>query len=362
MSTHKASLALGLPFVLLFAAGIVGPENLTRRACGQGFYFESSRGGFLGRRGVSISIGVQPSSPIIYGVRPSQIYPPIGFYDPYAAVVPGIPYAYRDYPYAYHDYPYAYHDYRAQYYDRLNQQYSAQLDAQHQYRVDPLHQSNVHRYLRGLSVPPLDAPPPQVSIEPFAGQGYGDAVVQTPAPVQMPQDDLATMLRSAAARLSEQLSRRGEEGEIWRDYLGPDTIIDAIDQGRDPRELGTLLLNYDGVLSNTELRWVLRTKGFAETRQLLRQYIQGASEIAPLTEDGQGAEGEGAEAAQRAEDARSAEDAQPADQVEPRDSETPPPPPTPSPIVSPPSGASQGLPAANPRASQPVPRPRGIAL
>jgi hypothetical protein len=332
----------GLLVVSLFFAGVALPRQQASSAIGQGFYFESwGRGPFGRPGGVSIDIGVQPSSPLFYGVRPSQVFPPLGLDYRFGAVAPALPLGYRDY--------------RADYYDRLYLQYQAQLDAVSPYRVDPLHQSNIYSYLRSLSVPPLDGNPPVVAIEPFAvGGGHGDY-----APHAAPSDsstlapaDVAELLRDAAQRLEVALARRGEEGAIWRDYLAPDRIIQAVDEQLDPRELGTLLLNYDGVLANSDLRWVMRSDGFAQTRQLLRHYLRS---IQPAD----GAEGDAFEAAEGNFEGAGGDGSQPgsADDTdgayETYDGDTPPPPPSPSasPISAPARGATTRIGPARPNPS-----------
>ena len=277
----------------------------------QGFYFESWRSGYGGRwGGIELGIGVRPTSPVPYGVRPSQIFPPIGV-RPYGFGGPVVPFGFRDA--------------QADYYDRLYRQYRAELDFPYRYGIDPRPQAGFNELQRRWAVPPLSVVPPVATIEPFPQAGEIDPRQPAGAPLSL--EEVAAQLRSAAQRLSVALSRRGEDGQIWSDYLAPETIVRVLDEGTDPRELGVLLNNYDGVVSNGSLRWVLRTDGFAETRQWLHQYLIAV---------------QSADANQAAADEPAA-DQQPADQQadeRPIDDELPPPPPTPDPPAQPtsPSG------------------------
>lgn len=292
--------------ILIMQAG----SERTTPVQAQGFYFESWSNGYGGRwGGIELGIGVRPSSPI-YGVRPSQIFPPLGV-RPYGFGGPVVPFGFRDT--------------RADYYDRLYRQYRAELDSPYRYGIDPRPQAGFNELQRRWAVPPLSVMPPVATIEPFEHPGEFDP--GQPAGVSLSVEEVASYLRAAAQRLSVALARRGEEGQIWSDYLAPETIVRVLDEGTDPRELGPLLNNYDGVVSNGSLRWVLRTDGFAETRQWLHQYLIAV---------------QSADANQAAADEPAA-DQQPADQQadeSPIDDELPPPPPTPDPPAQPtsPSG------------------------
>ncbi len=262
-----------LPLIGLAIFATQAMSTLSPPVQAQGFYFESWRSGYGGRwGGFELGIGVRPSSPVPYGVRPSQIFPPIGV-RPYGFGGPVVPFGFRDA--------------QADYYDRLYRQYRAELDSPYRYGIDPRPQAGFNELQRRWAVPPLNVIPPVVTIEPFA-DGSGEFAQTAEAPLSV--DELAQLLRSSAQRLSLALSRRGEEGQIWSDYLAPDTIVRVLDEGSDPRELGALLNNYDGVVSNGQLRWVMRTDGFAETRQWLHQYllaVQSADAVGPEAEANQ---------------------------------------------------------------------------
>jgi hypothetical protein len=305
---------LGLAMMVAQAA-----SNLATPVQAQGFYFESWSNGYGGRwGGIELGIGVRPSSPV-YGVRPSQIFPPIGV-RPYGFGGPVVPFGFRDT--------------RADYYDRLYRQYRAELDSPYRYGIDPRPQAGFNELQRSWAVPPLSVVPPVATIEPFLPPGEVDP--RQPAGATLSVEEVAAQLRSAAQRLSVALARRGEEGQIWSDYLAPDTILRVLDEGTDPRELGTLLSNYDGVVGNGSLRWVMRTDGFAETRQWLHQYLLAV----------QAADADRAAAGEQAVDPQPTEpqtDEAPVEGAGPAADELPPPPPMPDPpaqAVSPSGGVS----------------------
>jgi len=87
---------------------------------------------------------------------------------------------------------------------------------------------------------------------------------------------LPERLRSAAEKLARTLSLR-EDGDVWLNYLGPQRIIENVDYGRPAFELQDLVINYDGVVSNGTLRSIQYARGFSESRDLLRQYLNTES-------------------------------------------------------------------------------------
>ncbi len=142
-------------------------------------------------------------------------------------------------------------------------------------------------------VPPI--PPSPVVVHRY-GYPYPAVQIEYPAPVVVestPADSLQTarrpnwtppvemaelevQLRDAASRLVRSLSvRRG--GEIWMDYLAPERIVSAIEQG-DRASLAGLTRHYDGVAGNPQLAWLVNLEGFAATRSLLHQYVSAPSE------------------------------------------------------------------------------------
>jgi len=110
---------------------------------------------------------------------------------------------------------------------------------------------------------------------------YPEIVYPEPAYVAPPEHQMARpvngslpeRLRAAAMRLSRSLSLRRDDGDVWQNYLAPQSIVDVIDQGMDPQSLRELLRNYDGVVANPALTSIRHASGFNETRQLLRQYV-----------------------------------------------------------------------------------------
>ena len=87
---------------------------------------------------------------------------------------------------------------------------------------------------------------------------------------------LPERLRSAAEKLARTLSLR-QDGDVWLNYLGSQRIIENVDYSRPPFELQDLVTNYDGVVSNGTLRSIQYARGFAESRDLLRQYLSTES-------------------------------------------------------------------------------------
>ena len=89
-----------------------------------------------------------------------------------------------------------------------------------------------------------------------------------------PQDrgELYEQLGTASAQLSQGLAGR-EGSDAWTDYLGVNRIVELMDVGAT-KQLRELLTHYDGVVANPELREITAINGFAETRRLLRLYVQ----------------------------------------------------------------------------------------
>ena len=85
---------------------------------------------------------------------------------------------------------------------------------------------------------------------------------------------LEDRLRAASLRLQHSLSLRRDDGDVWQNYLAPQTIVDTIDQGLDPQTLRELLRNYNGILANPSLASIRNAAGFSETRRLLQQFIE----------------------------------------------------------------------------------------
>ena len=70
------------------------------------------------------------------------------------------------------------------------------------------------------------------------------------------------------------------------DYLNPDAIIDALDESADSRERDVdskafeeLIVHYDGVAGNPDLRSIATAPGFARTRQLLPLWLEQNSQV-----------------------------------------------------------------------------------
>ncbi|MDE0865880.1 MAG: hypothetical protein OSA98_19000, partial [Rubripirellula sp.] len=123
---------------------------------------------------------------------------------------------------------------------------------------------------------------PETGIPPRIGPG---GVYRSARPGVIPP--LPERLRDAAERLARTLSLR-EDGDVWLNYLGPQRIIENVDYSWSPETVHDLIINYDGVVTNGRLGSIQYARGFAETRDLLRQYLQTPEAIpsAPSTASG----------------------------------------------------------------------------
>ena len=116
---------------------------------------------------------------------------------------------------------------------------------------------------------PIAVEPPVVVQRPtLQGQSYAAG-----RPVTPPADlaALESQLWEAASRLMRSLAVQ-RDVEVWSNYLAPDRIVAAIEQG-NPASLAQLTDHYDGVVANQQLAWLTRLDGFAATRSLLHQYL-----------------------------------------------------------------------------------------
>ena len=117
----------------------------------------------------------------------------------------------------------------------------------------------------------------------IARQYSYNGVISSKGPrLQLP---LPERLRAAAETLARTLSLR-EDGDVWLNYLGPQRIIENVDYGRPASELQDLIINYDGVVSNGMLASIQYARGFATSRDLLRQYL-GAQALSDEQNDEQ---------------------------------------------------------------------------
>ena len=110
----------------------------------------------------------------------------------------------------------------------------------------------------------LSAPLPQSS------------VVQQAAPVGGNEGSLP----EAAQQLHESLSRmETDQAEVWLDYLDPMKVAVAYEQ-EDVSTIAQLLQHYDGVALNQELSSITSAPGFGQTRQLMREIVGLAEDVA----------------------------------------------------------------------------------
>ncbi len=83
--------------------------------------------------------------------------------------------------------------------------------------------------------------------------------------------ELESQLWEAASQLARSLVSQ-RDAEMWTNYLAPDRIVAAIEQG-NRGSVARLTDHYDGVTANPQLAWLTRLDGFAATRSLLHQYV-----------------------------------------------------------------------------------------
>ena len=98
---------------------------------------------------------------------------------------------------------------------------------------------------------------------------YDSVISSSRARLELP---LQERLRAAAETLARTLSLR-EDGDVWLNYLGLQRIIENVDYGRPASELRDLIIKYEGVVTNGMLPSIQYARGFATSRDLLRQYI-----------------------------------------------------------------------------------------
>ncbi len=79
-------------------------------------------------------------------------------------------------------------------------------------------------------------------------------------------------LRSAVVRLRNSLALRRDDSDVWLKYLGPDAILEALDNGTMAKTISELLQNYEGVAGNGDLTHIWSVDGFWQTHQALRDW------------------------------------------------------------------------------------------
>ncbi len=267
----------------------------------QGFFFGPSYGAGFGVRGsvvqdwrygawgggpwgggfgvapsrIDITIGVPPSFPHNIGVPPGHFIPP---------------------PFPYHgNFPFVggFPDYRSQYTLRVLQSHQAQMEFAEALGmlsplgVQPLHQDEVYRRFGADGSMGRDRNSLPQSPSDFSANGDISAApvvprdpdTQWPAVTKEDLNAISDQMVQAARRLDQSLARRGEEGDIWRQYLSTDLIAVSSQQPLAEAEWIKVLQNFDGVVANSELRWVMRSDGFAETRQWVSTWIDAKAAV-----------------------------------------------------------------------------------
>jgi len=122
------------------------------------------------------------------------------------------------------------------------------------YGVAP--EAEPYRYRPGVDggVPELTAPP-AAAVSPQAGQRFSRG-----------------QLRRSAAMLRAALSVRGEEGQVWLDFLQPEAIVAAAEGRYFEFDLAEMARRYEGVTTNPDLGHIRTLPGFTTTRDLLAMW------------------------------------------------------------------------------------------
>ncbi len=122
---------------------------------------------------------------------------------------------------------------------------------------------------------------PSGTIETTQANSFGNSVIAPAKPRSVIPSEIQTgddtLLRASAIRLEQSLAARGEDAEVWITYLNPKAIVNLVDsEPNESAKFAERLRNFDGVVANPELRWLVSLPGFAETRQQLHRRV-GAS-------------------------------------------------------------------------------------
>ncbi|HBJ33911.1 MAG TPA: hypothetical protein DDZ51_03910 [Planctomycetaceae bacterium] len=251
-------LSHGAIFVVILCGSFSGLPQLARA---QGFFFGPGYGpgygpapgwrprGWAAGYGVApsridISIGVAPSFPHPIGVPPSHFFP-------------------QPFP-----------DYRSQYTLRVLQSHQAQLEFAETLGlisplgVRPLDPAEVYHQFGGAGL--MRSQEHVLSQRPLDHSGLdGEWPDVTAEGIQAISDQMI----QSARRLDETLARRGEEGDVWRQYLSTAMIVASDQQPLADAQWVKVLQNFDGVVANGDLRWVMRSDGFAETRHWVNAWV-----------------------------------------------------------------------------------------
>jgi hypothetical protein len=188
-------------------------------------------------------------------------------------------------------------DYRSEYQLRVLQAHRAQLEFAEAIGrisplgINPLHQDDVYRRFGSGDSMPYNYPAlPQSPLGYLDENAFGP-VAESGASADWPAvtpENLAAVsdqLVLSARRLDQSLARRGEEGDLWRQYLSTELIVASDQQPLTDSQWIKVLQNFDGVVANGDLRWVMRSDGFAETRQWASALVNAKKAIASQVND-----------------------------------------------------------------------------
>lgn len=80
-------------------------------------------------------------------------------------------------------------------------------------------------------------------------------------------------LEFSAQTLARALQSQGEKGEVWLEYLQPESIEEAARIGVLNNEVSSLLQRFEGITMNPELKEITQTSGFQTTLDQLARWV-----------------------------------------------------------------------------------------
>ena len=234
----------------------------------------------LARRGIAVPVPV-PVAPSRYYVRPTvpaPVGPPVRIRTPFFSLSINSGYSSPVYGYSYR--PSSSYYYRSYRYGAPSTSYGYGSSA---YRRDTVPRvnariapgANLQRlYQPGLSggVPDLtpSAPIPSLPTQPMPLQ---PREMTTPSYEPPPSGLSLSRLEFSAQTLLSVFERRGEEGQVWVDFLAPAEIASLAREGVFTARVGELKSRYEGVTMNPDLKWITREPGFQGTYQQLNNWV-----------------------------------------------------------------------------------------
>lgn len=138
-----------------------------------------------------------------------------------------------------------------------------------------------------ITLPTPVTPPYEYSYAPGDDGGIPDITDPTASGPAAPATSFSRgQLRRSAAMLQAAFEARGEEGDIWMDFLKPHWIVEATEGRRPVTDLMDLSERYEGVVMNPDLAAIRVLPGFATTHDLLAEWMIQPTVAGPMPGDG----------------------------------------------------------------------------